>query len=212
MRSWLISPLASSPTTRPSRSTTTRSAQACTSFRRCEMKMTLTPSAFRPAITCIRRSVSVSVRLEVGSSMMTSREFSDSALTISSSWRCAIDMSATGVSGLKSTSRRSQQRLARRRAACLRSTSFSGPPCSGSRPMKTLAATSRLSNRLSSWWTKAMPAAIASATLSDGRSTPSTRRWPAVGAATPPRTFISVDLPAPFSPIRPTTSPWRPTG
>ena len=39
-----------------------------------------------------------------------------------------------------------------------RSTSLSGPARSGSRPKKMLAATSRLSNRLSSWWTKAMPA------------------------------------------------------
>ena len=33
---------------------------------------------------------------------------------------------------------------------------------------------------------------------------------PALGSTTPPRTFMSVDLPAPFSPIRPITSP-RPT-
>jgi hypothetical protein len=30
---------------------------------------------------------------------------------------------------------------------------------------------------------------------------------PALGAMTPPRTFISVDLPAPFSPMSPRTSP-----
>jgi len=49
------------------------------------MKMTLMPSVLSPAITFIRRSVSASVRLDVGSSMMTRREFSDSALAISSS-------------------------------------------------------------------------------------------------------------------------------
>ena len=32
---------------------------------------------------------------------------------------------------------------------------------------------------------------------------------PALGATTPPRIFISVDLPAPFSPTRPITSPRR---
>ena len=42
----------------------------------------------------------------------------------------------------------------------------------GSRPMKTLAATSRLSNRLSSWCTKAMPAAIASADAQRGCARP----------------------------------------
>ena len=61
-----------------------------------------------------------------------------------------------------------EQRLDRRRAASCGRSARNGPPQSGSRPMNTLAATSRLSNRLSSWWTKAMPAAIASATVSDG--------------------------------------------
>ena len=46
---------ASSPTTAPSRSTTTRSAQCSTSFRRCEMKMIATPSALSSAITCSSR-------------------------------------------------------------------------------------------------------------------------------------------------------------
>ena len=36
-----------------------------------------------------------------------------------------------------------------------------------------------------------------------GCSTPSMTIEPDVGATTPPRIFISVDLPAPFSPIRP---------
>ena len=52
-----------------------------------------------------------------------------------------------------------------------------------------------------------MPALIASPTVSAGRSTPSTRIMPPVGSMTPPITFIRVDLPAPFSPIRPITSP-----
>ncbi len=83
---------ASSPTARPSRSTTTRSAQCSTSFRRCEMKMTADPaSALRSAMTSSRRSVSLTVRLEVGSSMITMRASSDSALAISTSWRCASD-------------------------------------------------------------------------------------------------------------------------
>ena len=59
-------------TSRPSRSTTTRSAQRVTSLSRCEMKMVLTPAAFSSAITSSSRSVSESVRLDVGSSMMTS--------------------------------------------------------------------------------------------------------------------------------------------
>ncbi len=52
-----------------------------------------------------------------------------------------------------------------------------------------------------------MPAAMASATVSDSRATPSIAIVPPDGATTPPRIFIRVDLPAPFSPISPTTSP-----
>ena len=46
-------------------------------------------------------------------------------------------------------------------------------------------------------------------TVSAACSTPSMTIAPASGATTPPSTFISVYLPAPFSPIRPTTSPRR---
>ena len=44
-------------------------------------------------------------------------------------------------------------------------------------------------------------------TVSASCSASSMRIVPALGATTPPSTFISVDLPAPFSPISPTTSP-----
>ena len=62
-----------------------------------------------------RRSPSA-VRLEVGSSMMTIRASSDSALAISTSWRCASERSATGVSGLEVDAEAVEQRrdLARR--------------------------------------------------------------------------------------------------
>src|SRR5580692_6431801 len=52
-----------------------------------------------------------------------------------------------------------------------------------------------------------MPARVASATVRLAWSRPSMRIVPALGAVTPPRIFIIVDLPAPFSPIRPSTSP-----
>ncbi len=140
---------ASSPTFLPSRSTTTRSAHSQSSFKRCEMKMTLTPLAFKSAMTRINRSVSDSVRLEVGSSMITRREFKDRALAISSNWRCAIDSSDTGESGVKSTPSASRNG---RVWSCsfLRSTSLRKPPYRGSRPMNTLAAASRFSKRFSS--------------------------------------------------------------
>ncbi len=52
-----------------------------------------------------------------------------------------------------------------------------------------------------------MPARVASFTVIVAWSRPSMRIVPALGEAIPPRIFISVDLPAPFSPISPSTSP-----
>ena len=73
--------------------------------------------ALSSAMTFKSRAVSEAVRLEVGSSMMTMRASSDSALAISTSWRWASDSSATGVSASKSTAEPAQQgRHLRRRA------------------------------------------------------------------------------------------------
>ena len=113
------------------------------------MKITLTPSDLSPAMTRNRRSVSAIVRLDVGSSMITSRALSDSALAISTSCCWASDRVSTIVSASKSQPRRVSSGRTRRCSASL-STSFMKPPASTSRPMNTLAATSRLSNRLSS--------------------------------------------------------------
>ena len=72
------------------------------------------------------RSISVAVRLEVGSSMMTRRALSDSALAISSSWRCAIDRPATGVDGEKSAASLSSSGWTARLAAGGRQASSAG--------------------------------------------------------------------------------------
>ena len=55
------------------------------------MKMTAMPSAFRRRMTSSSFSVSAIGRLEVGSSRMTSRALKESALAISTSWRCASE-------------------------------------------------------------------------------------------------------------------------
>jgi hypothetical protein len=52
-----------------------------------------------------------------------------------------------------------------------------------------------------------MPRAAAAAGFRSAMRSPSISIVPAFGATVPPRMFISVDLPAPFSPIRPTISP-----
>ncbi len=54
------------------------------------------------------------------------------------------------------------------------------------------------------WKTIPMPAAMASAGVLNETCCPSTRMVPSSGFCTPYRIFISVDLPAPFSP----TSAW----
>ncbi len=149
MRSWSIASFGNVPTSVPSRRTMTRSATRSTSCRRCEMKMTLIPSAFSEDMTASSFSVSASGRLEVGSSRMTRRALMDNALAISTICCCASDSDATGVSGEKLAPTRFKRgvTISRRR---VRSTSFRAPPRNGSRPRKILAATSRLSNRLSS--------------------------------------------------------------
>ena len=191
-----------SPAFRPSRSTTTRSASSLTSPRRCEIQITLTPRR-RNSLTT-RKSVSVS-RAEselVGSSMMSSRARVERALAISTScWR-PIGSSASGVAGSRSRPTILSHSAASRRIAA-RSRS---PSRRGSRPRKMLPAMSRLSARFNSWWMRAIPASSASSTPRNRIGRPATRISPASGGCTPARILRSVDLPAPFSPIRASTS------
>ena len=94
--------------------------------------------------------VSVSVRLEVGSSMITIRRSSDSALAISTSWRWASDSSGNRRVGSKSTPSRSSRGLRPGHAA--RPVDQPQPPArTRFAAEKMFAATSRLSDRLSSW-------------------------------------------------------------
>ena len=61
--------------------------------------------------------------------------------------------------------------------------------------------------KFSSWWMKAMPAERDSAGLLKRTSLPSRAIVPRSAGNTPPRMFIRVDLPAPFSPRRAHISP-----
>ena len=63
--------------------------------------------------------------------------------------------------------------------------------------------------RLFSWNTMAMPRWRASSGVRGVASTPSTSILPEVSATTPAITFVSVDLPAPFSPTSAWISPRR---
>ena len=107
MASWPISPRASSPTTRAVAQHDDAVGALLDLVQAVRDEDHATPPALSSAMTFRSRAVSVAVRLEVGSSMMTMRASSDSALAISTSWRWASERSATGVSASKSTPSRS---------------------------------------------------------------------------------------------------------
>src|SRR3954447_15906001 len=69
--------------------------------------------------------------------------------------------------------------------------------------------TVKLSASMKCWWTMPIPAAIASDGLRKCTSRPSRRICPSSGRCSPYRVFISVDLPAPFSPTIACTWPRR---
>src|SRR5437763_4277526 len=78
---------------------------------------------------------------------------------------------------------------------------------SGCMPTKMFSATLRSGKSVGSWKMIAIPAACDCFALSKIASSPSRTSRPASGRWTPARIFTSVDLPAPFSPTRPCTSP-----
>ena len=80
-------------------------------------------------------------------------------------------------------------------------------PVVGSWPSMTFSATERLAQRLTSWKTTATPPACACAGPEKLTSLPSTSMRPAVSVLTPVSALMSVDFPAPFSPMRAWTSP-----
>ena len=159
-------------------------------------------------MTSSRRSVSVSVRLEVGSSMMMTRASSESALAISTICRCAIDRFSTRSPGPKSTPRRwssgsnlaraapsRRSRLQQTAAARLAADEHVG------RDVEILEQVELLVDEGDAGLAGLLHRQRRVLARRRSRSTQTTAR------RTPPRIFISVDLPAPFSPIRPSTSP-----
>ena len=156
-------------------------------------------------ITSNRRSVSLSVSDEVGSSMISTSASSDSALAISTICCCADRQVRTGAAGSISTPSRVEARCASARS---RVRSTNGPRC-GSRARKMFSATDRWGTRFSSWWIIAIPRVCASSACANRRGAPFETIRPVVGLIWPLMIFISVDLPAPFSPHSACTSPRR---
>ena len=110
--------------------------------------MMATPSLRSRSMIDSSFCTSVSVSAEVGSSMMISRLFSDSARAISTSCCSATDSADTGVSGSMVEADAGDDR-ARGFLHPRQLTSPSGPI--GARPMKMFSATVSVGIRLSSW-------------------------------------------------------------
>ena len=135
--------------------------------------------------------------------MMRMRELIDSARAISTICCCPSRRFSTSVKGSMSSSRPVIRSLVRR------SSSAKSTPARPaiSRPMKMLSRTFRFGARLSSWWMIEIPCSRASVDEPNATRAPSSSMNPEVGGRMPERIFISVDLPAPFSPNNVVTLP-----
>ena len=162
------------------------------------------PRFFRSSISVNSTSTSALDSDEVGSSMMSTFNWSCSMVLAISTICCwptrRLSMTSLGsIPGCKV----SRISLARR-IWFLRSIM----PCFlSSLPANMLSATFISGNRFSSWWMMPTPAALASRVFWNFTSLPSSRILPPVGFSIPARIFISVDLPAPFSPMSTLTLP-----
>ena len=199
------------PTTRPSRSTVTRSVTAISSGR-----LWLTISAELPS-AAIRRSSwwmcsrSAPDRARVDSSKMIRPEpgvWSRMARAMATSARCAAVSVPTSRPGVSGTPSRSRVRAASssRQPRLMRPSRVVGNP-----PMQMFSATVSWSSRPRSWCTTEMPAACTSGHRTGSRTgSPSTSNSaPASGVYRPVTILMRVDLPEPFCPARPCTSPGR---
>ena len=191
-------------TWRPSRITVTRWQIAKISSSRCETKSTALPRARSVSTMPNSRSTSVVVSAAVGSSITITRAFVVSAFAISTSCWSAIESPRASRSGSRRTPSCSNTAAASRR---IRLPSMRRNRLSGCMPTKMFSATLRSGKSVGSWKMIAIPAACDCFALSKIASSPSRTSRPASGRWTPARILTSVDLPAPFSPTRPCTSP-----
>ena len=112
--------------------------------------------------------------------------------------RAPLPASPRRAPGSSSSSSRSARRRASREPAPTPSAATS-----------TFSRTDRLPNDRLCWNVRASPARARRGALQPVISRPSSSTVPSSGRSNPVSTFTSVDLPAPFGPIRPTTSCWR---
>ena len=172
--SFEVSAVLRSATTRPRRSTTTRSEADMTSCSLWLMKISDSPFSVIWRRVANRLSASCAVSTAVGSSRIRIRASLYSALRISTRWHSPTDRSDTRASGstFRPNFRDSSTSLARPAARLERNFQ------SGSVPVRTFSSTVRFGASAKCWCTMPTPARIAARDLPGGRSAPSTRTVP----------------------------------
>ena len=185
-----------SPTVLPWRITVIASACLSTSSSLWEMKMIVAPSVVSSRNERNNSSTSCGTRTAVGSSRI--RMLAPRYRTFRISTRCLspTPRSYTMASG----STLSPYCAPNSRSRAFASAGLSANLVPGSWPSTMFSQTEKLAASMKCWNTMPIPAAIASRGVWKSTSSPLTRIVPSSGRCAPYSVFISVDLPAPFSP------------
>ena len=127
-------------------------------------------------------------------------------MAISTSWVLAMESSTIRFSGTTWMRSPSSSSRVRRFSSFVSTRPYQ---VSGSRPRKMFSATVICGMGESSWWIIEIPMASASCVSVMVTGRPSSSMVPSSGAYMPMRHFMSVDFPAPFSPMSACTVPLR---
>ncbi len=164
-----------------------------------------TPSALSRRTILNSRSVSSRFSAEVGSSMISTRNWPTTALAISTSCWSATLMLPTTRSGSAATPSSRSTPTTVRRASPQRTR----PNLVGSAPRKTFSTMVSVGTTSSSCAMTEMPARRAASGLRNSTGAPLSSICPASGGSRPLSRLMIVLLPAPFSPTSAWTSPGR---
>ena len=205
-----LAAIALSATLRPRRSTTMRSATANTSGMRWLIRTTAMPWSRRRRIRFSTSATWRTLIAAVGSSISTILASDSRVRAIATAWRWPPDICRPGrAAGSPTSARRTARRRARYMAPCSRGSRTArsrlpelAPEKDVRRRRQVVAERQVLIDDLDAVLRAPRPAGG------------SARRWPSMrdaavrsGGKLPAMILTSVDLPAPLSPIRPTTSP-----
>src|SRR5579875_834659 len=161
-----------------------------------------TPSALRVRMSLKSASISRSVSAAVGSSSTRIRARRAIALEISIICCCATESRRAGTSSGRTTPSFASASVARSTAAL----TSRNMPRTGSFPSTMFCTAFRSGTKLNSWYIIPMPSRSASRGPPIVTSSPSISIVPESAGCAPARIFMSVDLPAPFSPTSACTS------